>query len=104
MVFIGGLGGTRLAGDGQAAFGVGAHFVEGRLVRALDLLAVGAGLGARDRRSGARAGMGRLECEPISSSVGLRMRETASASRWARAVGAGAHVVERGLAERGRRA
>ena len=72
MVFIGGLAGTRLAGDGQAALGVGAHLVERRLVRALDLLAEGAGLGA-----GVDLGRARRD----------------------RAVGGGAHLVERGLAD-----
>src|SRR5262245_65460617 len=37
----------RLAGNGKAPFGVGAHLVQGGLVGAADLLAVGAGLGAR---------------------------------------------------------
>ena len=71
------LGGKRLAGDGEAALGVGAHLVQGGLVRAADLLAVGAGLGAGvDLRSARRDG----------------------------AVGGGAHLVERRLADaRGRR-
>src|SRR6185436_3845482 len=43
--FDGGLGGQRLAGDGEAALGMGAHLVQGGLVGAADLFAVGAGLG-----------------------------------------------------------
>src|SRR5262245_20575237 len=65
------LDGQRLAGDREAAFGVGAHLVQGGLVRALDGLAVGAGPGARvDLRCACRD----------------------------RAIGGGAHLVQRRLA------
>ena len=72
----GGLGGQRLAGDGEAALGMRAHLVQGRLVGAADLLAEGAGLGA-------------------GVDVGLACRDGQ--------IRAGAHLVERRLAGAGHR-
>ena len=71
---VDGLDRARLVADGQAAFGVGAHFVEGGFVRAADLLAVGAGFGA-----------------------GVDVRR----ARGDRAVGVRSHLVKGGLADAG---
>ena len=79
----------------SAQRGVGAHFVEGGLVRAADLLAEGAGLRAGIYESCAWSQW--LPLTPTLSPLAGRGRSGRVAA-WDGAVGARAHVVKRRLA------
>jgi hypothetical protein len=78
-----------------------AHLVEGGLVRAPDLLAEGAGLGARIdlRRAGGDGAVGG-GAHVVEGRLAYTRRRVGIAQRLG-AVCAGAHVVERGLARAG---
>src|SRR6185436_2900819 len=80
----------RLAGDGQAALGVGAHLVEGGLVRAADLLAVCAGLGSGVDGNSSRSDSPHPRPLPARGR-GAALRDGSVAGR--------AHLVEGGLAD-----